>query len=403
VYFTKGEGFYDNYKSNQKLSKYGLENISIGGTNINRMDLIRQKWLDNKFYGVVSDLQGNVSQWNFNFGWIANQYYGEHFGKITHGAYLQPNLLPMEYYRNHSLKNEWSAYAKALYKLNQFEFFGDVQTRNIHYQTMVDKASPEENPDFDKNYSFMNPKVGANFLLENAKIYFSYANAHREPTRSDLVANSSVKSEQLHDFELGYTHRLERFFMTTNLFYMQYQNQLVLTGALNEVGAALHENVGSSFRRGLEIASQYKISQRWNLSANATFSQNKNLDYILNNELGFAHLGTTDIAFSPSYIGNLSINYQPNTHFSFTISNKWVSKQYINNTQTTEFELRPYQLSDFMASYQTLWKNTELSFFLLVNNFLNKPYTNYGADYGSPYYFAQARANFILGFNLKFD
>lgn len=402
-HFTKGKGYYDNYKSNQKLSKYGISPIIIGNETITRADLIRQKWLDNKFYGAISELQGKLDQWDLNFGLVANQYYGEHFGKIISGSYLQQLNMPWEYYRNHSVKNEVSTYAKALYKLNQFEIFGDVQLRNIDYKTTVDLASAEEAPDFNKNYTFFNLKVGANYHTGSGVIYLSYANAHREPVRSDLVANPEVKPEQLHDFELGYQASLGKLTLSANLYYMLYRDQLVLTGALNDVGSSLHENVGKSYRRGFELSANYKLSKQFSISGNTTISQSKNQDYTIETNQGFVNLGDTQIAFSPNFIGNLSLNYQPDNHFSFTLMNKWVGKQYINNTETEEFKLKPYQLSDFMASYKMNLGKTDAALFLLVNNIFNTRYTNYGADYGVPYYFAQARANFMMGLNLKFN
>ncbi|MBS1548659.1 MAG: TonB-dependent receptor [Bacteroidetes bacterium] len=402
VHFTKGAGYYDNYKSNQKLSKYGLENIVVGGSTISRIDLIRQKWLDNKFYGFVSELNGQLQQWDLSFGVIANQYYGEHFGKIMSGSYLQQFNLPIEYYRNHSVKNEISSYAKALYQINQFEIFGDLQVRNIAYQVMSDKTSPEEAPDFDKNYSFVNPKIGVNFRTASGVLYTSYANAHREPVRSDLIANPNVRPEKLHDFELGYQTQWKGLKLSANLYYMLYKDQLVLTGALNDVGAPLHENVGESYRRGLEVEASYKINHQWTIQGNTTISQNKNKNYTIETSGGLQSLGDTTIAFSPNYIGNLALTYQPNRFLSFTLMNKWVGKQYINNTETEEFALKSYQLSDFMASYKTQWGTTDIALNLLVNNIFNTRYTNYGADYGVPYYYAQAKANFMVGLNLKF-
>jgi iron complex outermembrane receptor protein len=170
---TLVNGNYENYKSNQKFSKYGLPNLVIGGTTISKADMIRQKWLDNKFYGLVSELQGKFDNWDLQFGGIANQYYGEHFGKIVSGDFLKQAVLPWEYYRNHAVKNEISGYGKALYKINDWSIFGDLQVRNIQYQSIVDKASPEEAPVFDKTYTFFNPKLGVTYQSTVGNFYFS--------------------------------------------------------------------------------------------------------------------------------------------------------------------------------------------------------------------------------------
>lgn len=403
LHYTKGQGFYDNYKSNQKFSKYGLPNLVVNGTTISRGDLIRQKWMDNKFYGMVSELSGKLNNWDLNFGVVANQYKGDHYGEITSGSYLQQLILPFEYYRNEGVKNEISAYAKALYKWDRYEFFGDLQVRSIQYQSTVQKANPDENPVFDKKYSFFNPKVGVNYHLDSGVVYLSYANAHREPGRSDLKENTDIKPEQLHDFELGYHYNLGNLNMSANLYYMLYKDQLVVTGELNEVGAALHKNVGESYRRGLEVAVGYRFSDQINVKTNLNFSQNKNVDYKIETANGTENLGKTDLALSPNFIGNLTLSYLPIKNLELSWVNKAVGKQYINNSQSEEYKLNSYYLSDFIGTYKTKWKNTEWGFHLLINNIFNTKYTNYGADYGVPYYYAQAGANYMLGISLKFN
>ncbi|QCX53255.1 TonB-dependent receptor [Elizabethkingia sp. JS20170427COW] len=404
LHYTKGQGYYDNYKSDQKFSKYGLPALIVNDSiRIERGDLIRQKWMDNHFYGVVSELNGQLERWNLNFGVVANQYYGDHFGRITSGSNLQQVILPFEYYRNHAIKNEVSGYAKALYKIDNFEVFGDLQLRHIDYKSKVDQASLEEAPEFSKKYSFFNPKVGVNYHLGAGVLYLSYANAHREPVRSDLKENNEIRPEQLHDFELGYHHNFGDLYLSANLYYMLYRDQLVLTGALNDVGAHLHQNVGKSYRRGLEISAKYRLNEKWNALANLAFSQNKNKDYKIETANGTESLGNTTIAFSPNFIGNFTLNYLPVKNLELSWSHKAVGKQYINNTQTEEFKLKPYYLSDFVATYKTQWGKTDIGLHLMVNNIFNTRYTNYGADYGVPYYYAQARANFLAGVSLRFN
>lgn len=403
LHYTRGKGYYENYKSNEDFAEYGLPPLQVGATTITSGDLIRRKWLDNDFYGAISTLVGRTDRWNFNLGVVANQYFGWHYGRVISGSNLQQVLLPFEYYRNHALKNELSGFAKALYEIGDFEIFGDLQLRNIRYESKVDKASPEEAPQFDKKYTFFNPKFGINYHLNGGFFYFSYALAHREPVRSDLKANPDIKSEKLHDWELGYYKQAGDFTLQANLYYMFYKDQLVLTGKLSDVGAALHENVGESYRRGIEIAAKYQFSEKFNAGLNMTLSQNKNKDYRIETSSGTLDLGDTNISFSPNFMGNLSLNYLPVKRLSLTLQSKYVGSQYINNTDDEAFKLDPYFLTDFMASYQLKWGKTNLAFHLLVNNIFDEKYTNYAADYGAPYYYAQAGTNFMAGVSLRFN
>jgi len=403
LHYTKGKGYYENYKSNQDFEEYGLPPLMVdNNVAISQGDLIRLKWLDNDFYGIVSELSGISDRWNFNFGVVANQYKGAHYGEVKSGSYLPQIILPFEYYRNHATKNEFSSYAKALYKMQAFEIFGDVQLRHISYQSAVDLASPEEAPIFDKKYTFFNPKLGLNYHLNNGVFYLSYAVAHREPVRDDLQNNPEVKSESLYDWELGYNHSWENFNLKANLYYMFYKDQLVLTGKVNDVGAPLHENIGSSFRRGIEVAAGYRFSEKLNTLFNFTLSQSKNKDYKVESDTGVEELGDTDIAFSPQFIGNIALNYLPVNNLQFTLQAKGVSAQYINNTENEEFKLPSYFLSDFIAAYNTSWGKTDIGFHLLVNNIFDVKYTNYGVDYGVPYYYSQAGINFMAGISLRF-
>jgi len=338
LHYTDGNGYYENYKSNQKFSKYGLPNFVVGSETVTRGDVIRRKYLKNDFYGIVSELSGKLEQWNFNFGVIANQYYGRHIGEIISGSNVQQAMMPHEYYRNNGIKDEVSGYAKALYHLGNIEFFGDLQLRTINYRSHAILQSEEEpGVNFDKNFTFFNPKVGANFNLDGGNLYVSYANAHREPVRDDITANPDVKYETLHDFELGYNKNFGNLSLTANVYYMLYKNQLVLSGAINDVGAALHENVGDSYRTGLEVGAGYKISNQINVLANATFSANKNKNYFVETEDATINLGKTNISFSPNFIGNLTVNYLPIKDLQLSMVNKLVGSQYLDNTHKTHY------------------------------------------------------------------
>lgn len=398
-HLTNGRGYYENYKQDAKFSKYDLSNIIENGSAITRTDFIRKKWLDNNFYGVVSNLYGNFDRLNLNFGVAANQYFGRHFGNVSGVKYT--NIFEHEYYRNNALKNEISGFVKAIYRINDFELFGDVQVRNIDYKTYVLKASEEDGVDMSKNWLFFNPKAGVNYRIENGKIFFSYAHAQREPNRDDLFANPNTKQEKLHDFELGIEKTIGNVSFTANAYYMNYVNQLVLSGEINNVGAFIKTNSGKSYRLGVELGVLAKISEKLNLSGNITLSKNKNKEFKIEGSTTVTELGNTDISFSPNIIANAIIQYKPTKGLQLNLNNQYVGKQYLDNTQTKVLQLKDYFLTDFNAQYEFQIAKQEVSLQFLLNNIFNKKYINNGFVYEGPYYYTQAGRNFMIGFNFK--
>lgn len=398
-HLTNGDGYYENYKQDAKFSKYDLPNIVENGNTITRTDFIRKKWLDNSFYGVVSNLFGNFSNLNLNFGVATNQYFGRHFGNVTGVKYT--NISEHEYYRNNALKNEISGFAKAIYKINQFEIFGDLQLRNIDYKTYVIDVNAEEGMDLKEKWTFFNPKFGVNYQIENGKIFFSYAHAHREPNRDDLFANPGTKPEKLHDFELGLEKTFGNVAFTANAYYMNYVNQLVLSGEINMVGEFIKINSGKSYRLGIELGALAKISEKLNISGNLTLSQNKNVDFKIEDNSSVNNLGNTSISFSPNVIANGIIQYKPIKNLQLNINNQYIGKQYLDNTETKELQLKDYFLTDFNAQYEFKIAKQEVSLQFLLNNIFNKKYVNNGFVYYGPYYYAQAGRNFMIGVNFK--
>ena len=400
-HLTNGDGYYENYKQDAKFSKYDLPNIIENGNTITRTDFIRKKWLDNSFYGVVSNLFGNFSNLNLNFGVAANQYFGRHFGNVTGVKYT--NISEHEYYRNNALKNEISGFAKAIYKINQFEIFGDLQLRNIDYKTYVIDANAEEGMDLKEKWTFFNPKFGVNYQIENGKIFLSYAHAHREPNRDDLFANPNTKPEKLHDFELGVEKTFGDVAFTANAYYMNYVNQLVLSGEINMVGEFIKINSGKSYRLGIELGALAKISEKLNISGNLTLSQNKNVNFKIEDNSSVNNLGNTSISFSPNVIANGIIQYKPIKNLQLNINNQYIGKQYLDNTETKELQLKDYFLTDFNAQYEFKIAKQEISLQFLLNNIFNKKYVNNGFVYEGPYYYAQAGRNFMLGLNFRIN
>ncbi|KQM63086.1 TonB-dependent receptor [Chryseobacterium sp. Leaf201] len=396
VHYTRGKGYYENYKQGDPFARYNLADRA--GEKYS--DFIRKKWLDNDFYGVVSTLYGKFENLDLNFGVVGNQYYGRHFGNVT-GVFL-PQIDEHEYYRNRSVKNEAAGFAKALVRVNDFEFFGDLQLRNIDYDTKIIQSGDDEGADLDKNWLFFNPKAGINYRIPKGKVFISYAHAQREPNRDDLLADNTVKAEKLHDFEAGFERQFGMVSFTANLYYMYYVNQLVLNGELNNVGAFIRTNSGKSYRSGIELGALAKISKQWEVNGNISFSNNRNLDFKAENEEGVKDLGNTQISFSPDVIANLGLKFNPNQNFQFALINQYVGKQYLDNSEDQNLQLKDYFLMDFNAQYQFKIKNNDIALKLLVNNLFNRKYVNNGAVYdGTPYYFSQAGTNFMFGISWK--
>lgn len=405
AHYTKGKGYYENYKrvdetkpNKTHYANYNLDLPVVNGVPVMKTDFIRKKWLDNDFYGAVSTLYGKFALVDLNIGIVANQYYGRHFGNVT-GVYL-PQIDEHEYYRNTSLKNEMAGFAKAIVKLNQWEFFGDLQLRKISYETGIIQAGDGEGVNMDKNWLFFNPKLGVNYKINNGKLFLSYAHAHREPNRDDLFANPETQPEKLHDFEAGIEKSFGNFSFTTNLYFMNYVNQLVLNGQINNVGEFIRVNSGKSYRMGIEIGALAKLSDQWNVSANVTLSKNENKDFINETATGIEHLGNTPISFSPSIMANALIKYSPTKNFTVGLQNQYVGDQYLDNTHTEALKLNDYLLTDFTAKYTLPLKQTEVDLKLLVNNIFNKKYVNNGYVWDGPMYFSQAGVNFLFGISL---
>ena len=398
-HYTKGKGFYENYKQDAKFSKYNLQNLIIDNQTITRTDFIRKKWLDNDFYGAVSTLYGKFENLDFNFGVVANKYEGRHFGNVSGVFY--PSIFEHEYYRNFSTKNELAGFAKAIVTVNRFEFFGDLQLRNIDYKTKIQQQGDDEGVDLAKNWLFFNPKVGLNYKLNSGKLFLSYAHAHREPNRNDLFSNPETQAEKLHDFEAGIEKSFGNISFTTNLYFMNYANQLVLNGEINNIGEFIRVNSGKSYRMGIEVGALAKLSEKWNISGNTTFSKNENKDFKQENSSGIDYLGNTPISFSPNIIANLLLNFNPTKNFSLNIQNQYVGNQYLDNTNNENLKLADYFLADFNAKYTLQLKRTEVDFKFLLNNIFNKKYVNNGYVDENPFYFSQAGTNFMFGVSLR--
>lgn len=444
LHYTKGAGYYEQFKEQESFSDYGINDLVLSdSTVISETDLIRQRWLDNDFYGIVYSFNYNPNEkLNILFGGGWNNYLGKHFGKVIWAEYASNSFIGHQYYMDTAQKSDINTYLKVNYWLtNKINFFTDLQVRNVNYEFL--------GFDRDLNYQlqndnllFFNPKFGlTGYLPNNQIIYSSFAIANKEPNRSDYT-ESSVTSRPLHetmmDIELGYKISSHLFSAGINLYHMQYKNQLVLTGKINDVGAYTRQNIADSYRRGLELEAGFKY-ENFSLTANATFSQNKILNYIeyIDNWDTWAQdsviYNVTDIAFSPSVIAGGTINYQykyntpKHTHSNFngvveeiftheilfSFIPKYVGKQYIDNTSNEDRSLEGYFVCDtrFIFSRKSNSSGKFIAFNFTVRNFLNELYSNNAWSYTYSYggvvdsmigYFPQAGINYLMGLTIGF-
>ena len=409
AHYTYGRGFYEEFKPEAALENYGL-NSKIS------TDLVRQKWLDNDFYGTTFSLQYEGStKFKFNFGGAWNKYVGRHYGLITEGKSLPASYKNYEWYRSRSQKTDFNLYAKAnLVLADRWNAYLDVQFRTVGH-TMLGTADKFLTLANQNTYQFFNPKAGLTHQIsDESKIYSSISLGSKEPSRQDFVdnPNSAPRPEYLQDYEVGYQHVGKKYGFQLNAYLMNYKDQLVLTGALNNVGEAIRTNAPQSYRLGLEASLNYQILPHVLWSGNVTLSQNKIqnfneklTDYENYTEVIIPH-GTTDIAYSPSLIAGNTITFKKGA-FEGALLSKYVGKQYLDNTSTEKRSLPAYATQDVRFSYVF---SKHISSTLLLNNVLNSMYSSNGYTYSYLYagdlttenfQYPQAGFNFLLGLNIR--
>jgi iron complex outermembrane receptor protein len=437
LHYTKGKGYYEEFKTDAKVADYGLTPVVIGGTAITRTDLARRRWLDNDFYGVTYALkylpQDNL---NFTLGGAYNRYTGAHFGNIIYtkqSAGISPNY---EYYRDDAKKNDFNIFGRGEWKTGNTTVFADMQYRRIYYSFLGFDRNLN-NVQQNATLNFFNPKVGVTYEFDaQNNIYASFAVGNHEPNRDDYTNStpaSRPKAENLKDFEAGYRTSTGAFKGGINLFYMLYKNQLILTGALNDVGAQIRNNVKDSYRAGIELDGRVKITKALSWAATATISTNKIKNYgqFLNNydddTQAFILLKKTDIAYSPSFIASSEISFAPVKGGEIAFVSKYISRQFLDNTSntnpvgfassgnnafTTDRLLKSYFVSDVRLRYNFSVRSVKnIGLGLLVNNIFSKKYEANGATYPDieggqvvnyNYYFPQATRNFLASVSLSF-
>ncbi len=399
-HYTKGKGYYENYKEDGEVSNYGLSLILGTTTNssaINTTDLIRQKWLDNDFYGTTFSANYQSNKLDFIFGGSYNKYEGNHFGKVIWARYAGPSELGDRYYEDRATKTDGTAFAKANYQVNdQWSLFGDLQIRNVNY-----KANSNETGVVNDTFSIFNPKAGLNYTVNSKNnVYFSYARANREPNRTDYEGGN-VKPEKLNDFELGWRYLSDKVQLNTNFYYMAYQDQLILTGTLDDVGNPIRSNSEKSYRLGVEVDAAIVLSSTFSLRPNLTLSRNKNIDLAVSGQ----NYGTKDISYSPSVIAGNSLIYKPTESLQIIWLQKYVGQQYMNNIESPEANLADYFINDLNVTYEIKPKSVfkSIVFKGLVNNIFDKKYISNGYMWDIyPYYYPQAGTNLLAGITLLF-
>ena len=402
---------------------------------------IDRRWLDNKFYGMIFSFNKETEKFDAVIGGAYNVYNGKHFGE-----YLWKGKVHEEdheedheehgfeyndrFYDDKGDKKEFNIYAKIDYHLtDQLSIYGDLQYRSIAYDATFSPYSgggdghnhgnvgDEVFTEIDKKYDFFNPKFGLFYNLNsNYDFYLSYARAQKEPTRSDF-ANGNPYPEKLDDFELGWKGKFSNFLINANAFYMLYDNQLVLTGQRDNLGNQLRNNVGESYRLGLEIDTKLFINPKWNLETNFTISENKNIDFYYNFDGQLRGFGDTDLAYSPSIIANNILNFNPNQNLLISLRSNYIGEQYFAQINSPISKLDSFFINDLNIVYDMsvpgLSDNMKLK--VLANNIFDVKYSNHGGyytydvmengranTYEGTYYYPQAGTNILLALDIKF-
>ena len=343
LHYTKGQGYYEEYKRKRTLFEYGLDNQMTWATS----DLVRQKKMDNDFYGVVASIQyDNKSNLQATLGGGWNKYDGNHFGLVKWVKSPVDALLPdHKYYDNNTKKTDFNVYGKVTYEfLRGLNAFVDLQYRHVgvKMEGPTDEINWDNNQrivyNMDESFNFFNPKFGLNYdITPNHKVYASYAIAHKEPTRNNFENNINAelempKAERLNDLEVGYKYQSTVFTAGANFYWMNYKDQFVLTGEIDKIGEAITRNVPKSYRLGVEVEAALKPVEWFRWDVNATWSKNrvKGITVQLTDN-SVADLGDQPLAFSPEWIANniFTFNYKG---LNASIQSQYIGEQYMTNT-----------------------------------------------------------------------
>ena len=423
AFYTYGRGYYEQYETDQKFSDYQLADPIINGVVVDKTDLIRRKWLDNDFYGMIVSMNYKQGNNSLTVGGGANVYDGRHFGRVIWAKIAGDANYDHEWYRGTGLKKDNNIYARYAYQISEkLNASADFQYRAINYDIGgIDDNL--RNISQHHKYNFFNPKLGLFYTPDaNQEAYLNFSQANREPNRDNFVdADPTGKQptfETLNDFEMGYTFKSSNLMVGTNLYYMHYNNQLILTGQINNVGSPIMTNVDKSYREGIELMAGVKFLKKFNWNVNTTISRNKISNFTEyvedwdNGGLRSNAIGKTDLAFSPQLTASSILSFKPYNQFEISLLSNYVGKQYIDNTANNDRKLKAYFVNNLKIDYtlkQKLFK--EVKFNLLVNNIFNELYESNAWVYSYFYngernkmdgYFPQAGTNFLFSLSVGF-
>ncbi|NBX81191.1 MAG: TonB-dependent receptor [Flavobacteriales bacterium] len=420
-HYTKGKGYFEEYRTAENLSNYGMNAVITGNDTITSTDLIRRRWLDNDFVGGVYSLNYNRSKLSLTLGGAINTYFGRHFGEVIWARFASDSELGDRFYNESGQKSEVSTYLKGSYRWNKFTFSGDLQYRHVDYSFLgIDQVSGElKDVQQTVKFNFFNPKVAISYSINSKQSLFaSYGIGHREPVRKDFresTPTSRPLAEAMRNLEAGYSYISPKLSFTGNFYWMDYTNQLILTGQVNDVGSYTRTNAKQSYRAGIELSGSYKIIPSMRLNGAFTVSQNKikefseYVDEYLDNPPFYAQQviihKNTDLAFSPNIVTNAGFSYMPLKNFTIDWMTKYVGRQYMDNTSDVNRSINPFTFSNLTLSYTIENKFfKEITFGFLVNNIFNSMYSNNGYTFSyisggatttENFYYPQAGRNFL--------
>lgn len=441
LFYTRGLGYFEEFHDRRNpfqetnFSQYGLEpiidvdsiqangQVLVQRDTITNTHLVRRKWLDNHYYGFILNNQWRIRpQHELQFGGGYNEFDNDHYGRIIWAEYAQNHRKDYEYYNGNGFKTDLNAYAKYRWKgKGPWSALADVQFRRVDYAItgQDERARPV---DIAADYNFINPKVGVNYALSaEDRLNLLAGISNREPVRTDFVYSRDggfPDPERLYDLELGYKHQMERYQVQLNGYYMYFEDQLVPTGELNEVGQPLRRNIPRSFRAGIEAMAQWRITDWLQWDVNTTWSRNRNLDYTdIARDVEDAD-GHTAIALSPAWTGGSNLRFLPRDWVELSLASRYVGRQYLDNTETEARSLDPYFIND--ARLYLTWKQPGplrgLRFSFSVENALDVKYAANGYVFAfntpseasatqlqrAPYVYPQAGRHYMAGLELRF-
>jgi iron complex outermembrane recepter protein len=417
AFYTRGKGYYEQYKADEYYSDYGIPDFITGNDTLRSTDLIRQLWLDNHFFGNTFSLQYRKHKTDLIIGGGWSNYKGSHYGNVIWSKAGFPDNF--RWYDLDADKNDMNIYAKWQQKLSQhLSVFTDLQLRNVRYNIYGFRNNPDLTVKND--WLFFNPKFGLSYTKNDWTAYISFAVANKEPNRDDFEAGNEQQPvfETLHDLEVGFDKKGATLSWGATVFYMNYRNQLILTGQINDVGAYARTNIPESYRAGIELMGSWKPMDWFDFSGSIAYSRNKigNFTaYYDDYDAGGQKteiLSNTDIAYSPDWVASASLNARPVKNLELSLLNKYVSRQFLDNTGRTSRSLDPFFIQDLRASYRIKPRfMKEILIITQVNNLFNVMYEPNGYSFSYYYggnqvtenfYFPMAGINFMAGLNLRF-